>query len=193
MTTAGASSPRPDFFMQLTLAFWNLQQLKSTNRADASKHVANFAAHHDAAFVIEQRTDGGRIQEDMLPEIHQTAERQYGARIQSGVLDAGKGGAAGQSLFCFVRSKKPSAENSSYEVYLQKLSSQNEGPGGSVIATLGVWDKSTSRVREVKLAIPASAVPANMAEVEAALAKQHITVADFETDSNGQSVLTVNL
>jgi hypothetical protein len=95
--------------MQLTLALWNLQELAGKNvlATDVFKHVAHFAAHNDAAFVIERKLNGSHPPNDLLAEVRQTAQEQYGANLESGVFDPGKE----DILFCFVRSRRPAAAN----------------------------------------------------------------------------------
>src|SRR5579862_4841359 len=127
--------------MQLTLGLWNLQRFGPDHSlaGDPLKHIAHFAAHHDAAFVIGQGTNGNPLQKDTLPAIRRIAQSQYGTAIEGDVFNG-----TGDLLFCFVRSTRPES-NLVYEMHLQKLSPLNGGKTGPVIASLGIWDKSASR------------------------------------------------
>jgi hypothetical protein len=196
--------------MQLTLAHWNLreQAIKNVLETDAFKHIAHFAAHNDAAFVIEPRMNGHRSPKDLMATIRQAAQDQYGANLESEVFDSGKEGNGGDLLFCFVRSNRPPAANVLYEVHLQKLSALNGGIAGPIIASLGIWDRSESKVHEVKFGVccgDASGV-GDPSSFEAVLQKYHVILAGdrrhnysqyvvmgVDTDSNGQSVTRISV
>jgi hypothetical protein len=195
--------------MQVTLATWHLQQLvfKKTSRGDTLKHVVHFAAHHDAAFVIEEGMNGDRLQKDAIAAICQTAQAEYRATIEGAVFDLAKPGNGEALLFCFVRSRRASASDLSYEVHLQKLFLLNGGATWPVIASLGIWDKSRSKVHEVKFGVRCGfASGSDLPDVAAALQKQqvilagepsrnysHYEVVGFETGGHGQSITTINV
>jgi len=168
--------------MQLALAFWNVQE--SANKAviaDPCRHIAQFVAHHDVAFVLQSSPNGNGAQADSAEKILQAVKDQYRVDVACNAVDPGPN----ESMSCFV--KVGPATNVTSEVHLHKLAVLdggcfvNSSVPHPVVAALAAWDKTISKVYDLRVGAwyarrPGAAPAGVFQQIEPLLQKQRVVL-----------------